>query len=74
MVLDTFESYEDLLIFKNTHNKNGQLKRFTIQRTDPNAPQELYFVHIDVRDTEDASQHISDDSGDEETVFKCPCS
>ena len=54
MVLDTFEKNNDLLIFKNTFNDpdNGQPKQFKIQRTDPNAPEEFYFVHIQTKDTE----------------------
>ena len=45
MVLDTFDVYEDLFIFKNTHVVDGQPKKFTIKRTDPNAPDEFFFVH-----------------------------
>ena len=61
MVLDTFDyktllfnpdKNKDMLIFKNTFDdpKNGQPKQFKISRTDPNAPEELYFVHIEVKD------------------------
>ena len=52
MVLDSFDQTEDLLIFKNTHDDKatGRPEKIRIQRTDPNAPRELYFVHIDVRD------------------------
>ena len=52
MVLDTYEPDEDMFIFKNTYNdeSNGQPKQFKIERTDPNAPEELFFVHIDIRD------------------------
>ena len=52
MVLDTYESDEDLFIFKNTYNDEagGQPKQFKIKRTHSNAPEELYFVHIEVRD------------------------
>ena len=52
MVLDTYDQEKDLLIFKNTYDdkKNGNPKRFTIKRTDRNAPKELFFVHIDVRE------------------------
>ena len=54
MVLDKFDEDNDVLIFKNTHNdrENGQPKQFKIRRTDRNAPEELYFVHIDVKDIE----------------------
>ena len=53
MVLDTYDQKEDLLIFKNTYNDpNGQSKQVVIARTNPNAPKELYFVHINVRDME----------------------
>ena len=49
MVLDTYDQDQDLLIFKNTYNdpNSGQTKRFTINRTHPDAPKELYFVHIE---------------------------
>ena len=52
MVLDTYDQNEDLLIFKNTYNDpaNGQSKQVVIARINPNAPKELYFVHMDVRD------------------------
>ena len=52
MVLDTYDPDQDLLIFKNTYDdeQSGQPKRFKIKRTDPNAPKELFFVHIEVRD------------------------
>ena len=41
-----------MLIFKNTYDdpNNGLNKKFEIGRTDPNAPAELYFVHIEVED------------------------
>ena len=52
MILDTFDKNEDLLIFKNTYDDpaNGQPKKFEILRTDQNAPEELYFVHIEIKD------------------------
>ena len=52
MVLDTYRPDEELFIFKNTYNDeiNGQPKQFKIGRNDENAPEELFFVHIDVRD------------------------
>ena len=52
MVLDTINLDQDLLIFKNTYDdeSGGQPKQFKISRTDPNAPKELYFVHIEVQD------------------------
>ena len=52
MVLDTYNQDQDLLIFKNTYNNpnDGQPKKFTINRTHPNAPEELYFVHIEIQD------------------------
>ena len=52
MVLDTFDKNNDMLIFKNTYNdpENDQPKQFKIRRTDPKAPEELYFVHIEVKD------------------------
>ena len=52
MVLDTYDSRRDVLIFKNTYDdpENGQPKKYEIARTDPNAPEELYFVHIEIRD------------------------
>ena len=50
MVLDIYDNQRDVLIFKNTYDdpENGLTKKFEIQRTDPNAPTELYFVHIEV--------------------------
>ena len=52
MVLDKFDENNDTLIFKNTYDdqENGQPKQFAIKRTDPNAPEELYFVHIEMKD------------------------
>ena len=52
MVLDTYDRDNDMLIFKNTYDdpESGQPKQFKIARTDPNAPEELYFVHIEVKD------------------------
>ena len=54
MVLDTYDKDQDSFIFKNTYDDPtaGQPKKFKIKRTDPNAPEELYFVHIEVRDME----------------------
>ena len=50
MVLDTYDQNRDVLIFKNTYDQNGQSKKFEIARTHPNAPEELYFVHIEIKD------------------------
>ena len=52
MVLDTYDEDRDLFIFKNTYDdeKKGKQKKLEIKRTDPNAPEELYFVHIEVKD------------------------
>ena len=52
MVLDEFDKDNDILIFKNTYDdpENGQPKKFEISRTDQNAPEELYFVHIEIKD------------------------
>ena len=52
MVLDTYDEERDLFIFKNTYDdeKKGKQKKLEIQRTDPKAPEEFYFVHIDIRD------------------------
>ena len=52
MVLDTYDKDQDSFIFKNTYDDPtaGQPKKFKIKRTHPNAPKELYFVHIEVRD------------------------
>ena len=54
MVLDTYDPDRDVLVFKNTYDDpaNGQPKKIEIERTDRNAPEELYFVHIEVRDME----------------------
>ena len=51
MVLDTFDKENDMLIFKNTYDdpENGQSEQFRIRRTDPKAPEELYFVHIEIK-------------------------
>ena len=50
MVLDIYDNQRDVLIFKNTYDdpENNRQKKFEIQRTDPNAPTEFYFVHIEV--------------------------
>ena len=52
MVLDTFDTTREVFIFKNTYDdpENGQPRRIEIHRTDQNAPEELYFVHIEIRD------------------------
>ena len=52
MVLDAYNPDQDLLIFKNTYDdeSGGQPKKFKIKRSHPNAPEEFYFVHIEVRD------------------------
>ena len=52
MVLDTYKPDEELFIFKNTYNDEikGQPKQFEIGQNDENAPEELFFVHIDVPD------------------------
>ena len=50
MVLDTFLAESDMFIFKNTYDQDGQPKQFQVSRSDPSAPEELYFVHIEVKD------------------------
>ena len=52
MVLDTFDEENNMLIFKNTYDDpvNGQPKKFEIPHTNQNAPEELYFVHIEIKD------------------------
>ena len=52
MVLDTYDPQHDSLIFKNTFDseETGQSKQVEVKRTDPNAPKDLFFVHIDARD------------------------
>ena len=52
MVLDTYDSNRDVLIFKNTYDnpESGQPKKFEIERTHANAPKKFYFVHIHTRD------------------------
>ena len=50
MVLDTFDKENDKLIFKNTYDQEGQPKKVEVGRTHPNAPEELYFVHLEVKD------------------------
>ena len=41
-----------MLVFKITYDdaQSDKQKQFKISRTDPNAPEELYFVHIEVKD------------------------
>ena len=50
MVLDTFDPESDMLIFKNTYDQEGQEKKIQVSRSDPNAPEELFFVHIEIKD------------------------
>ena len=50
MVLDTFDPESDMLIFKNTYDQEGQEKKIQVSRNDPNAPEELFFVHIEIKD------------------------
>ena len=54
MVLDHYDPDGDLFVFKNTYDDpaGGQPKHFEVGRTAQNAPDELYFVHIEVRDLE----------------------
>ena len=60
MVLDIFDWESDMLIFKNTYDdeENGQSKQFETRRTSPNAPEELYFVHIEVKDMAGLPQRV----------------
>ena len=50
--IDIYDEQNDMLIFKNTYDdpENGLSKQIEIARTDPNAPEELYFVHIQIKD------------------------
>ena len=52
MVLDKFDNESDKLVFKITYNdpENGEPRKFEISRTDPDAPEVLYFVHIEIED------------------------
>ena len=52
MVLDNFDRNRNVFVFKNTYDdpSYGQPKKFEIKRTDPNAPKNLYFVHIEIKD------------------------
>ena len=52
MVLDTIDEENNVFTFKNTYDdpENGQSQQVKVRRTDPNAPEELYFVHIEVKD------------------------
>ena len=52
MVLDIFDPENETFIFKNTYDQDGQTKQFKVKRTDKNAPEELYFVHIEVKNME----------------------
>ena len=49
MVLDIYDE-DDTWIFKNTYDQEGQPKQVKVTRTSPNAPEELYFVHIRIKD------------------------
>ena len=51
MVLDRFDDGTDMWIFKNTYDQEGQPKQVSVSRTDPTAPEELYFVHIEMKHT-----------------------
>ena len=64
MVLDTINE-NDELIFKNTHGKN---KKYTFPATDPAAPDEFYFIHIEPinNKTSPSSSQSSTSSSDEE--------
>ena len=55
MVLDEYDAGTDVLTFKNTYDdpEGGQPKKFQIERTAKNAPEELYFVHIEIKDIEE---------------------
>ena len=61
MIINKFDKENDKLIFKNTYDdpQNGQPKPFEIQRTDPNAPKELYFVHIEIKDTDSLPNQLN---------------
>ena len=50
MVLEIFDKENDKLIFKNTYDQEGQPKKIEVQRTHPNAPEDLYFVHIEIKE------------------------
>ena len=70
MVLDYFDEENDMLIFKNTYDdpQNGRPKQFAIRRTDPNAPDELYFVHIEVEDMDNLPSQKEREAHMKETV------
>ena len=72
MVLDTYEPDKDLFIFKNTYNDeaSGQPKQFKIKRTDPNAPEELFFVHIDIRDMDNLPSQEQREANKEAEIEK----
>ena len=48
MVLDTINENGEL-IFKNTHTNN---KKHTIKASDPSAPDEFYFIHIEPKNNQ----------------------
>ena len=50
MVLDIFDADNDTWIFKNTYDREGQPKQVQLSRYDQNAPEDLYFVHIEIKD------------------------
>ena len=50
MVLDIFDRENDKLLFKNTYEQEGQIKRVEIERFHSNAPDKLYFVHVEIKD------------------------
>ena len=55
MLLESYVQLNDELLFKNTYThvqKARTMPTILIRRTDPYAPEELYFVHIKVKDME----------------------
>ena len=61
MVLDEYDAGTDVLTF-NTYDdpESGQPKQFQIERTAETAPEELYFVHIEIKDIEELPNVVLD--------------
>ena len=72
MVLDTYDINRDVLIFKNTYDdpNNGLTKKYEIERTDPNAPKELYFVHIEIKDMQNLPSQSEREANKNEEINK----
>ena len=64
MVLDIYDEDREVFIFKNTYDQEGQPKQVEVSRHSQNAPKEVYFVHIEIEDTDSLPERILDDHKD----------